>query len=104
MPPQKPCFTCRVPDQNNGKCRLDETMCVDIDEWEKQYKTELCHTCEQKIWNTVINILKEQMIVFESEYDDPDNPNTKPYLDGKINGLRIGIMEVEARCCNGGKK
>jgi hypothetical protein len=45
----------------------------------------------------ILKVLRDQHEVFKSELDDKDNPFSIQYREGKENGLRIAIMEVEAR-------
>ena len=45
----------------------------------------------------MLKVLREQHDVFQSELDDEDNPFSISYRQGKENGLRIAILEVESR-------
>jgi hypothetical protein len=65
MTPIKPCFTCKVP--IDGKCCLDETMCVDIEKWEKLHNDEQCQICKQKIRNELLDEIIH-------DYDSGDHP------------------------------
>ncbi len=45
----------------------------------------------------ILNILKQQQESFDSDLDDSDNIFGKTYCEGKISGIRIAILEVEAQ-------
>jgi hypothetical protein len=45
----------------------------------------------------MLKVLREQHDVFQSELDDEENPFPISYRQGKENGLRIAILEVESR-------
>ena len=47
--------------------------------------------------DVILKILREQQEVFQSELDERDAIFSERYREGKVSGIRIAIMEIEAR-------
>lgn len=80
---QKPCLTCRVPDQNNGSCCLDETNCEDIAKWERN------HSAEQRIADVIKEL--EQTLEHSKKELYGLNAREAEWISGREAGLEEAI-------------